>query len=375
MTVLNITKQSRVEPTSRVLQLQSLFDVPIHDFSVLNIEGEFELPEEWGIGLIVGPSGSGKTSVARELWPEQMKQTFEWTHPSVVDDFPKSVPIATVADVLGSVGFNTIPAWMRPYNVLSNGEQFRVDLARRLVDKVSDPVVVDEFTSVVDRQVAKIASHAIAKTVRTRKQQLVAISCHYDIIDWLQPDWVLHMPEVRLERRALQRRPNLAVQIGRVDQAAWKIFAPYHYLTADLNTAAKCFCLFVEDGEALVPASFVATLHFPHKSVKNLTRASRTVTLPDWQGMGLAHVLCDTIAGAYKALGRRFRSYPAHPSFIRDRDRSPNWALIKAPGSYSPRQSGTADIYGSFGGRPCAVFEFVGPAITVDEANALLYGT
>jgi ABC-type ATPase with predicted acetyltransferase domain len=73
---------------------------------------------------------------------------------------------------------------------LSNGEQFRAGLARLICD-APDKVVVDEFTSVVDRQIAKIGASAFAKAWRKNKgKQIVLLSCHYDIIEWLQPDWV-----------------------------------------------------------------------------------------------------------------------------------------------------------------------------------------
>jgi ABC-type ATPase with predicted acetyltransferase domain len=49
---------------------------------------------------------------------------------------------------------NSVPSWYKPYQVLSNGEKFRADLARKLKSNT----VIDEFTSVVDRTVAKAAS-------------------------------------------------------------------------------------------------------------------------------------------------------------------------------------------------------------------------
>ena len=64
----------------------------------------------------------------------------------------------------------------------------RVDLARALLEK--DEVCFDEFTSVVDRQVAKTACIAINKAVKATAKRFVAVSCHYDILDWLQPDWI-----------------------------------------------------------------------------------------------------------------------------------------------------------------------------------------
>jgi ABC-type ATPase with predicted acetyltransferase domain len=60
----------------------------------------------------------------------------------------------------------------------------------RLICDAPDKVVVDEFTSVVDRQIAKIGAAAFAKSWRKTGKQIVLLSCHYDIIEWLQPDWV-----------------------------------------------------------------------------------------------------------------------------------------------------------------------------------------
>ena len=96
--------------------------------------------------------------------------------------------------------------------MLSNGEQFRVALARLLVEaplQDSPLTVVDEFTSVVDRQVAKIGAHAVAKFTRRRDQQLVAASCHEDVIDWLQSDWVIRPDLETFEWREVSPRPKL----------------------------------------------------------------------------------------------------------------------------------------------------------------------
>jgi ABC-type ATPase with predicted acetyltransferase domain len=72
--------------------------------------------------------------------------------------------------------------------VLSTGEKFRADLSRR----VKDDAVIDEFTSVVDRNVAKAASVAMSKYVRLNNiKRIVIATCHRDIVDWLEPDWVI----------------------------------------------------------------------------------------------------------------------------------------------------------------------------------------
>ena len=50
--------------------------------------------------------------------------------------------------------------------------------------------VFDEFTSVVDRNVAKVGSFAMQKAIRKTNKKFIAVSCHDDIEDWLLPDWV-----------------------------------------------------------------------------------------------------------------------------------------------------------------------------------------
>ena len=65
----------------------------------------------------------------------------------------------------------------------------RMDLARCILEE-KDQIVFDEFTSVVDRVVAKTASFAISKAVRKLNKKFIAVSCHKDIIEWLEPDWV-----------------------------------------------------------------------------------------------------------------------------------------------------------------------------------------
>lgn len=368
MPSVNIVVESKISSSSRVKQLSAMFDVPLQDVSRVSWSGDFPYDAEpWNVGLIVGPSGSGKSTIARKFFGEMPE--IKWNAASVIDDFKKDLPIADISAVCQSVGFNTIPAWMRPYAVLSNGERFRVEMARRLLE-LPDPIFVDEFTSVVDRQVAQIGAHAIQKYARKHNRQFVAASCHYDIIDWLQPDWIFEPTTMTLTRRLLQRRPSLQIEIARVAHSAWSIFAPFHYLTAELHKAARCFVLFV-NGQA---ASFAGVMHRPHPKVDDIQGVSRLVTLPDWQGLGLAMILADKLGAAFKAVGKRLHTYPAHPSLIRSFDKSKCWKMEKRPGSYSTRMS-KPTIRGSetFGGRPSAVFSYQDDLMDKTAAHNLIY--
>lgn len=363
--------QSEIELTPRVKQLGAIFDCPITERLSIPFKGEIPIEDEpWNVGLIVGPSGCGKSTILRRLFGEP--QDLSWTSRSVIDDFPKDKGMQEISETCQSVGFNTIPAWTRPYSVLSNGEKFRVEMARRLLS--DDQIIrMDEFTSVVDRQVAQIGSHAVQKLIRYTGKQFIAASCHYDIIDWLQPDWMFEPATMSFSRRLLRRRPELKAEIRRVPYEYWKLFAPYHYLTAELNKAAVCFVLFVNGH----PASFAGMLHFPHQTVKDIKRCSRLVTLPDWQGLGLAMILIEKVGAAYKAMNKRVHTYPAHPALMRSFSKdAKNWMLVKKPGQFQHENKGTQHpAIGKFGGRPCAVFSYRGEAMDKSTAAKLLQGT
>ena len=369
--------ETELRSTSRVKQLSGMFDVPAREKLRHHWKGLIPIDERaWQIGLLIGPSGSGKSTLLRQLFGEPVRP--QWGAGSVIDDFGSSYSIDDIASICQAVGFNAIPSWMKPYSVLSTGERFRVEIARRLLEG-DELITVDEFTSVVDRQVAQIGSHAVQKYIRKHPgRQLVAATCHYDVIDWLQPDWMLEPATMTFQWRSLQRRPALNIEISRVDHAAWRLFAPFHYLTAELHRAAACYVLFVEG----VPASFAGVMHRPHSKVDDIKGLTRGVTLPDFQGMGLAFVLFDTLGAAYKKLDNRLHLYPAHPAFIRSADRSPHWAMRKRPGTYSSRVGAHSSIGGGtsglskMGSRPCAVFEYVGPAAASrDDARALIEGS
>jgi hypothetical protein len=168
----------------------------------------------------------------------------------------------------------------------------------------------------------------------------------------------------------LQGRPKLDCEIRRVPYAAWRVFAPYHYMSATLHKAARCFGLFVGDRIA----SFAGVLHRPHPHVRDIMGISRNVTLPDWQGLGLAFVLCETLGAAYKAVGKRLHHYPAHPAFIRQ-FRPDKWRMTKRPGQIAAPQAtrrGNPSIVRMGETRPCAVFQYVGAAMDKLTAEKLL---
>jgi energy-coupling factor transporter ATP-binding protein EcfA2 len=344
-----------------------MFDLQVPEQIEQRFEVEVPAKEErWQIGLIVGPSGSGKTTVARHAFGDGLYEAREWPSDRAVVDCFGERSIKQITHTLSCVGFSSPPAWLRPYAVLSNGEKFRCDLARALLESGADLCVFDEFTSVVDRTVARIGSAAVARAIRSGRvgRRFVAVSCHYDIADWLEPDWVLDMATGKLARGRL-RRPQIRLEIIRTDRAAWRLFKRHHYLSADLNPSASCFAAMV-DGS---PAVFVAVLPFPHPIVPGW-REHRVVCLPDFQGLGLGNALSEFVGSLYAASGRPYTSVTSHPAMIRHRAASPLWRTVRRPSRAARGSSrGMAAMKRTSScSRITASFLFVGPP-RFDEAR------
>lgn len=184
----DIIKKSNPKNSFRVASIRGTYDFTDESINE-HFVGSLDLDNDWQIGLIVGNSGTGKTTIAKELFPSAYIEKFEYNHDNILDDMPEGASIQEITKTLTSVGFASTPSWLKNYDVLSNGEKMRVDLARAILNN-NDLFVFDEFTSVVDRNVAKIGSFAMQKAIRKTNKKFIAVTCHFDVEDWLLPDWV-----------------------------------------------------------------------------------------------------------------------------------------------------------------------------------------
>lgn len=190
MSEFTITRKINFNKSFRNQSVIDKFDLSINNYTE-RFNGNIDLKnKEWNIGIIVGNSGTGKTTIAKELFGDNIMSSYNFnSNNSVLEDMPNNKTVEEITKIFNKVGFSSPPSWLKPYCVLSNGEKMRVELAYNLL---SDNKIFcfDEFTSVVDRNVAKVTSTCIQKSVRNLNKQFIAVSCHFDIIDWLEPDWI-----------------------------------------------------------------------------------------------------------------------------------------------------------------------------------------
>lgn len=322
MPTFDIIKEVKPSKTFRVASVIGKFDLQSENI-VEHFKGDIYLPKNWQIGLIVGKSGTGKTTIAKQLFPESYITSYEYTKETVLDDMPKECSVEQITSAFNSVGFSSPPSWLKPYSVLSNGQKMRVDLARAILEEQKF-FVFDEFTSVVDRNVAQIGSFAMQKAIRKTDKQFIAVTCHFDVQDWLLPDWVFNTDTMTFQSFEGQKknRPEIKFEIfNTTDKTIWKMFAKHHYLSHSHNNAANVFIATVNDEIA----GFISILHFPHPKTKNMKKVHRLVILPDYQGVGIGLRLLNEIGKIYKDEQQRFSIVTSAPSLINALKKSIKW--------------------------------------------------
>jgi len=314
----------------RAACVKSLFNAE----SGANFDFSAELPIDdtgWKIGLIVGPSGSGKTSMGKTIFGggNSFYEPAGWPHDKpIIDAIAPSGDFDSVTGALAAVGLGTVPTWLRPYPVLSNGEKFRADLAR-VICEAPERIVIDEFTSVVDRQIAKFGALAFQKAWKRTRGKCVLLSCHYDIIEWVEPDWVFDTATGSYSGRGLWRRPKFELQIWETNWRYWKMFEPHHYLKAPNMIAAVCYVGAV-DGEP------VCHLGMSTRPGMYEARACRLVTMPEWQGAGVGMRFLNEVCQMWlDGINRYNKKMPtlfhtSHPGLCQALRRDKNWRQVSA---------------------------------------------
>jgi GNAT superfamily N-acetyltransferase len=313
----------------------------------------------------VGTSGSGKSTILRSLGATQTA-SIDPTR-SVIENFSSA---ERGEELLLACGLRTIPAWFRPPTTLSNGEYHRFEMAMSIDQGIT---TVDEFTSVVDRDTAKSLAYSVRKYHDQNPGVLYIASCHRDIIDWLDPDWVYDTDlQVLDNRRLLHRlggRPPITLTIRSTGPEMWRYFSKYHYLDTRMSRSVHCYVGLIGDK----PVAFHAAIHSTNRDIHSYWRGHRTVVLPEFQGMGLGTAFSDAIAQIYVDRGMRYFSKTAHPSFGEHREKSPLWRPTSTNrksrvGSYLLKD-GSARKMPGYGGtttardayRICYSHEYIGP--------------
>lgn len=281
--------ESPVFKSFRCTMAANSLDIDVKKKAVheLSISADLETP--WNVGLIVGASGSGKTTLAKNIFGDACFDFDIDESLPVIEQFPKTMSYEECQERLNGIGLSQVTCWIRPVCTLSNGQKSRAIAALQMARQ--DDFVVDEWTSVVDRTVAKSMSVCLQKHARKNEKRVVAVACHYDIVEWLNPDWVIDCNSGRyIDRRSLwrdfKREEQLVFDIRNIGRESWKYFSKYHYLSDKLPGGyIRTFGLF--HGDTQIGFQCFANYTPCRKGDVMKLHSNRTVIHPDYVGLGL----------------------------------------------------------------------------------------
>lgn len=361
-----IPMTSKIEIDEFTAEANNNFDF---DFDGVNKFYPFEVPHmledlDFNILCIVGASGSGKSTFSKYFGNEE--ELYYDNNKSIMSHF---ITPNEAIEKLCAVGLNSIPTWCKPRNVLSVGEGFRVDLARRLKDNC----VIDEFTSTVDRNVALSCCNSISKYIRKNNiKKCVFVSCHKDFIDTLKPDYVIDLDDECIydTRRLPKRRFELSIYETRAKEYVWKIFRQHHYLSKELNVASRVFIAYLN--EEIV--GMIAILPLPSGTVSNAYRVHRLVILPDYQGLGLGTKILNYFANLFAKQDYNFYIRTTHKKLYNCLKKNKNWQESSSSGRKSSENGGKLKNTWKVDDRTPYSFKYVGEYNSeLDTKDIVLY--
>jgi ABC-type lipoprotein export system ATPase subunit len=358
---MKISLKSDIQNDRYTEYLYETYDIQDNKVSITSISADIEeiLDKIWHIGVIIGNSGSGKSTILRQLGNIPDAEF----HPTkaLISNFDHLEP-NEVAHLLTSMGLSSVPSWLRPYSQLSNGEQYRASLAYKVSKaRDGDMILIDEYTSVVDRTVAKAMSYSLQKYIRRTGKKIILASCHFDILEWLMPDWICNLQKGGALEECdylRQGRPKIHLQVFRCSFEAWDYFKKHHYLSDKVNKAARYFVF--EWNE--VPVCLVSVVNQPSGYVRRSVRGSRTVVLPDFQGLGIGSAVSNYIASIHRNIGLRYFTKTVNPALGEYRNNSPLWKGTQKNGKKT-KFNHTNRIHMTSKQRPSYCHEYIGKPI------------
>ena len=323
---IEVLLKSKVNTEFRCQIAANSLDIDVEKKSIHHLKIEnINLPEKWNLGLVYGNSGSGKTTLIKHLFGEKIFNVKLNEDEPIINQLPKDLSYEDCALMLNGIGLNSVPCWIRPVKTLSNGQKARAE-AVFLMTKNKDIVFIDEWTSVVDRTVAKAMSLCLLKYAKRNDKKIILCSCHIDIIEWLQPDWLIDCNKQKFilpesEAFFFKERKQLNFEIKEIDRTSWKYFSKYHYLNENLP-GGKIYLYGIIHHNNQIGSQCFAN-YTPHrKGTTIIFHSNRTVIHPDYNGLGLGIKLINETSELLKnkiecRIMAKFSSVPVYKAMIK----------------------------------------------------------
>ncbi len=312
------------KPSPRTAAVGLAFGIP-HQIGPLPVVPPIRLPLAPGtIIFLTGPSGSGKSSALEAIAAQcpaacRVDRISFRSESAVIDLIAPAAGLSAAAQILTACGLSEPQLWLRRFDQLSDGEQFRVRLAAALAGHRhaagAAPLLCDEFCSALHPRLARALSFNLARLLRARGLCAVLAGCHDYVTTDLHPDVVVRFAapaRCTVERPPVPARPRFSLrrrlEIVLAGKRDYDAFAAMHYRpTGELGFVDRVFLL--RDRARHTPLGVVvyafAPLELAHRNRatngwflrrpdrlnRDLRILRRLVIHPDLRGCGLGHAL------------------------------------------------------------------------------------
>ena len=226
--------QTAVRPSPRVCEVAAMFGLGVDDTRTLQIVPRTTLTLRPGrLVFITGASGGGKSTLLR-LVNEQLQDrpdvdVIDFNALGGAPDMPlvdlfENASLEDALRWLSLAGLNDAFVMLRQPNELSDGQRYRLRLARAMAQTEqhapTNPaapgkrwaiVLADEFGATLDRQTAKVIARNVRRWTRRSGACFIAATTHDDLLEPLQPDvLIVQHPGQHMEvlEKPEARNPN-----------------------------------------------------------------------------------------------------------------------------------------------------------------------
>jgi ABC-type ATPase with predicted acetyltransferase domain len=194
---LDIRFKSEVERNPRILSVAEAFGLGLSDQEFVIYDRVTVKVKPGDVVYINGQSGSGKSlalkELARQMQGEGLKvadlNAIELPQVPVINMVGEDIQKA--AHYLSLAGISDAWIYLRLPNQLSDGQRYRVKLAKLIEMRDADVWVADEFGAVLDRVTAKVIAFNMQKQARRLGKTLIVATTHTDLVEELGPSVVI----------------------------------------------------------------------------------------------------------------------------------------------------------------------------------------
>lgn len=196
-------------PMTKKVETDSLTDMANECFD-LPFDGTckfypFKLPKlpNYKILAVTGRSGSGKSTILKNIKMSKMSRPIDQEELVVLGFANKAIGPDEFRYRTRLLGLDPEKLLYKTFGQLSEGEKFRVEVALNLESNT----IFDEFTSMVDRNIAKTVSEGLRKIVEKENfKNITLCSCHKDFIDWVRPDLIVDLDDFAVYGRSKESK-------------------------------------------------------------------------------------------------------------------------------------------------------------------------